>query len=80
MKVAGSKVRNGIVERGSRARVLRGDAIVHDGIIDNIKNQKKDVESMRKDTECGISFKDWEDFQIGDKIQTYEETKHKRTL
>ena len=31
MKVAGSKVRNGIVERGSRARVLRGDAIVHDG-------------------------------------------------
>ena len=31
MKVAGSKVRNGVVERGSKARVLRGDAIVHDG-------------------------------------------------
>lgn len=31
MKVAGSKVRNGMVERGSRARVLRGDDIVHDG-------------------------------------------------
>ena len=50
------------------------------GIIDNIKNQKKDVESMRKDTECGISFKDWEDFEVGDRIQAYEETKHKRTL
>lgn len=31
MRVAGSKVRNGIVERGSKARVLRGDAIIHDG-------------------------------------------------
>ncbi|KAF3004979.1 hypothetical protein E8E13_008169 [Curvularia kusanoi] len=80
MKVAGSKVRNGVVERGSRARVLRGEEVVHDGVIDNIKNQKKDVESMRKDTECGISFKDWEDFKIGDKIQTYEETMQKRTL
>jgi translation initiation factor IF-2 len=35
---------------------------------------------MRKDTECGISFKDWEDFKIGDKIQCYEETQQKRTL
>ncbi|KAJ4384540.1 translation initiation factor IF-2 [Didymella sp. IMI 355093] len=80
MKIAGSKVRNGVVERGSKARVLRGDTIIHDGLIDNIKNQKKDVESMRKDTECGISFKDWEDFKIGDKIQCYEETQQKRTL
>ena len=31
MKVAGSKVRNGVVERGSKARVLRGDTVVHDG-------------------------------------------------
>jgi translation initiation factor IF-2 len=28
---------------------------------------------MRKDTECGISFSDWEEFQVGDKIQCYEE-------
>jgi translation initiation factor IF-2 len=31
MKIAGSKVRNGVVERGSKARVLRGDTIIHDG-------------------------------------------------
>ena len=31
MKVAGSKVRNGVVERSGRARVLRGDTIIHDG-------------------------------------------------
>ncbi|KAF9701774.1 hypothetical protein EKO04_000788 [Ascochyta lentis] len=80
MKVAGSRVRNGVVERGSKARVLRGDTVVHDGVIENIKNQKKDVESMRKDTECGISFAAWDDFKIGDRIQCYEETQQKRTL
>jgi translation initiation factor IF-2 len=50
------------------------------GTIENIKNQKKDVEQMRKDTECGISFADWEDFKVGDKIQCYEEKHEKRYL
>jgi translation initiation factor IF-2 len=31
MKVAGSKVRNGFVDRGTKARVLRGETTVHDG-------------------------------------------------
>jgi translation initiation factor IF-2 len=31
MKVAGSKVRNGFVDRGTKARVLRGENTVHDG-------------------------------------------------
>ncbi|KAG9192421.1 hypothetical protein G6011_11155 [Alternaria panax] len=84
MKVAGSKVRNGIVDRGTKARVLRGENIVHDGkstcVIESIKNQKKDVEQMRKDTECGIGFEGWEDFKVGDRIQCYEEKFEKRNL
>ena len=35
---------------------------------------------MRKDTECGISFENWDDFKIGDKIQCYEEKFEKRSL
>ncbi|KAF1946403.1 initiation factor 2 [Clathrospora elynae] len=80
MKVAGSKVRNGLVDRGTKAKVLRGEIVVHDGVITSLKNQKKDVEQMRKDTECGISFEEWEDFKVGDRIQCYEEKFEKRTL
>lgn len=98
MKVAGSKVRNGFVDRGTKARVLRGEStvhngeslslsgcpnhslIIHTGTISTLKNQKKDVEQMRKDTECGISFEGWDDFQVGDRIQCYEEKFEKRTL
>ncbi|KAJ4365854.1 translation initiation factor IF-2 [Neocucurbitaria cava] len=80
MKVAGSKVRNGQIDRGTKARVLRGEVVVHDGVITSLKNQKKDVEQMRKDTECGIAFDEWEDFKVGDKIQCYEEKHEKRSL
>ncbi|KAF2685688.1 initiation factor 2, partial [Lentithecium fluviatile CBS 122367] len=80
MKVAGSKVRNGFVQKGTKARVLREDEVVFEGVISSLKNQKKDVDQMRKDTECGIAFEGWEDLQNGDKIQCYEEEKQKRTL
>lgn len=49
-------------------------------MLNSLKNQKKDVETMRKDTECGIGFEGWEEFIVGDKVQCYEEEKLKRTL
>ncbi|CAA9965873.1 Translation initiation factor IF-2 [Pyrenophora teres f. maculata] len=80
MMVAGSKVRNGVVHRGTKAKVLRGETLIHDGVINTLKNQKKDVEQMRKDTECGISFAAFNDFKAGDRIQCYEEHFEKRSL
>lgn len=50
------------------------------GVLSSLKNQKKDVDQMRKDTECGIAFEGWEDFRVGDKIQCYEEKSEERTL
>lgn len=35
---------------------------------------------MRKGTECGLSFEDFEDFKVGDVIQLYEEIQEKRYL
>ncbi|KAF2827598.1 translation initiation factor-like protein IF-2 [Ophiobolus disseminans] len=80
MRVAGSKVRNGAVKLGSKTRVLRGEEVVFDGVISSLKNQKKDVETMRKDTECGISFEGWDAFKAGDRVQCYEEEERRRSL
>lgn len=35
---------------------------------------------MGKGTECGIGLENFQDFQIDDQIQTYEEISKKRTL
>ncbi|KAK7193054.1 hypothetical protein DPSP01_007602 [Paraphaeosphaeria sporulosa] len=79
--VAGSKVRNGEIKKGSRVRVLRRNEAVFDGTVGSLKNQKKDVQTMHKDTECGIAFDGgWSEFKVGDKIQCYDEDKIKRTL
>ncbi|KAK5126398.1 hypothetical protein LTR85_010634 [Meristemomyces frigidus] len=80
VKIAGCKVRNGLVGRGSKARVMRGSEKVYDGTINSLKNVKKDVQEMRKGTECGMGFEGWEAFEVGDQIQTYEEVSERRRL
>jgi translation initiation factor IF-2 len=50
------------------------------GSLVSLKNVKKDVQEMRKDTECGMNFGEWEDFEIGDVVQCYTEIKEARSL
>ncbi|KAL4811527.1 hypothetical protein BDV18DRAFT_10758 [Aspergillus unguis] len=78
--IAGCKVRNGIINRAKKVRVIRGQETVYDGSIVSLKNVKKDVTEMRKDTECGIAFDNWTSFAVGDQIQCYEEIFEKRHL
>ena len=80
VKIAGCKIRNGVIGSNARVRVMRGEEKVYDGTIASLKNVKKDVQEMRKGTECGMGFDGWEAFEVGDQIQTYEERSEKRTL
>jgi translation initiation factor IF-2 len=50
------------------------------GSLASLKNVKKDVQEMKKGSECGMSFEDWFDFHVGDQIQSYEEKSEKRYL
>lgn len=50
------------------------------GTMSTLKNVKKNVMEMRKDSDCGMSFEDWTDFRIGDQVQSYEEIVQARSL
>ncbi|KAI9810944.1 MAG: hypothetical protein M1826_003352 [Phylliscum demangeonii] len=80
MPVAGCKVRNGVLTRSSKARVMRGSEIIFEGPIASLRHGKKDVSQMRKGTECGIAFTGWSAFAIGDQVQCVEERAEKRFL
>ncbi|OQO01637.1 hypothetical protein B0A48_12673 [Cryoendolithus antarcticus] len=85
VKIAGVKVRNGVVTRNSRVRVMRGSEKIFDGTISSLKNVKRDVQEMRKGTECGIGFAlpnstEWQAFEPADLVQCYEERSEKRKL
>ncbi|KAL8926511.1 MAG: hypothetical protein Q9208_002838 [Pyrenodesmia sp. 3 TL-2023] len=81
--VAGCRIRNGLVSRANKVKVLRGGEggeAVFDGVLSSLKIVKKDVTEARKGGECGMSFEGWEGFEEGDMVQCYEEKKVKQTL
>ncbi|KAL9024826.1 MAG: hypothetical protein Q9196_006228 [Gyalolechia fulgens] len=83
MLVAGCRVRNGIVSRANKVKVLRGGeggVCVFNGPLSSLKNVKKDVTEMRKGSECGMAFEGWQGFREGDMVQCYEEKRVKQTL
>ncbi|KAK4192273.1 hypothetical protein QBC35DRAFT_484786 [Podospora australis] len=78
--IAGCRVRNGTLQKNSRCRVIRGGEVVHEGNIDSLKHGKKEVSEIKKGSECGLSFPNWDDFKEGDQIQMVEEVIEKRKL
>lgn len=78
--VAGCRVKNGVVARNAKVRVMRKKEVVFEGSFDSLKNVKKDVPEMRKGSDCGLGFEGWGEFKVGDQIQCYEVLSEKRTL
>jgi translation initiation factor IF-2 len=50
------------------------------GKLETLKHVKKDVMEMRKGTECGMGFEEFQDLRLGDQIQAYEEVTTTRSL
>ena len=71
-KVAGSKVLNGEINQDSNARIIRDGAIVFNGKVGSIFREKNQVKQVTAGLECGISLKDFNDFQIKDIIEAYK--------
>ncbi len=71
-KVAGSKVINGEINQDSYARIIRDGTIVFNGKVGSIFREKNQVKQVNAGLECGISLKDFNDFQIKDIIEAYK--------
>ncbi|KAA5547546.1 translation initiation factor IF-2 [Adhaeribacter rhizoryzae] len=78
--IAGCMVTDGTIARNSKIRVVRDGIVVHSGDILALKRFKDDVSEVRTGYECGISIKNFNDLEIGDIIEAYEEKEVKRTL
>ena len=62
-KVAGSKVLNGEITNDSSARIIRDGSIVYKGKIGSIYREKNQAKQVSAGLECGITLKDFNDFQ-----------------
>lgn len=81
--VAGCRVTNGVLSRNSQVRVLRGDErkVIYEGKLDSLRQVKREVEEMRKGTECGLGFEGmWGAFEKGDIVQCIHNVEVPRKL
>ncbi|WP_371396331.1 translation initiation factor IF-2 [Fretibacter rubidus] len=70
-KIAGCKVTEGRVERGSGVRLLRDNVVVHEGMLRTLKRFKDEVEKVQAGMECGMAFENYEDMRKGDQIECF---------
>ena len=71
--IAGSLVRSGEIRRNSKARVLRGGAVIADNLtVESLKRFKDDATEVREGYECGIGLGSFNDVQVDDVIETFE--------
>ena len=72
-QIAGCYVTDGVVRRGSLARVLRGKEEVWKGRCEGLKRFQDDVREVQAGYECGIVISGFDKFQVGDVIEFYHE-------
>ncbi len=73
-KVAGSKVIDGEISQDSSARVIRDGRIIFNGKIGSIFREKNQAKQVVAGLECGITIKDFNDYQKKDIIEAYNST------
>ncbi len=79
--VAGSYVREGVINNKHLARVIRDGVLVRDNCkFESLRRFKDDAKEVRNGMECGIRLQGFDDIKAGDTIETYEVIKIARTL
>lgn len=70
-KIAGCYVTDGMLERNSKARLIRDGKVIIDTTIETIRREKNDVKEIKESFECGISLEGFDDIVEGDVIEAY---------
>lgn len=78
--IAGCFVLEGIITRKSKMRVIRDGIVIHTGVVKDLKRFKDDVKEVKHGYECGISLDKFNDIQVNDTLEAFEEVEVARKL
>jgi len=78
--IAGCYVTEGSIVRGANARVKRGDEVIYEGKIEQLKHIKEDRSEIAAGFECGINVGGFSDYEVGDIIEAYNLERIARAL
>ena len=78
--IAGCKVSEGIITRGSSARLIRDGIVVYTSSISSLKRFTEDAKEVKSGYECGIMLEKYNDLKAGDIIETFKDVEEQVTL
>jgi translation initiation factor IF-2 len=78
--IAGCRVIEGSVNKNAKVRVTRNTETIYNGDILSLKREKDEANEVRSGTECGISLKEFNDFEVGDFIEVFNIEEIAQTL
>ena len=79
-KVAGLKVIEGEINSSSDVRIIRDGSIIYTGKVSTIFREKNQVKQVSSGQECGITVRDYMDFQKNDTIEAFSLTSTERSI
>ena len=78
--VAGCMVNEGKIKRTNKIRLIRDGIVIYSGELGSLKRFKDDAKEVVAGQDCGLNITNFNDIQVGDMIEAYEETEIKKTL
>jgi translation initiation factor IF-2 len=78
--VAGCYVKEGVISRNNKVRVIRDGVVVFTGGIASLKRFKEDVKEVQAGYECGLKIENFNDVKVGDIIEAFEVRKVEQKL
>jgi len=78
--IAGCMVKEGKINRNNDIRIIRDGVVIHTGKLASLKRFKDDVKEVSMGYECGLNIDRFNDIQVGDIVEAYEQVEVKRKL
>ncbi|PWS27670.1 translation initiation factor IF-2 [Pedobacter yonginense] len=78
--IAGCMVLDGKITRSSKIRIVRDGVVVYTGELASLKRFKDDVKEVNKGYECGLNIQNFNNIEVGDIVEAYEQVEVARKL
>lgn len=78
--IAGCMVTDGSIKRSNPIRLIRDGIVIYAGKLGSLKRHKDDASEVRSGFDCGIGIDGFNNMEVGDVIESYEQREVKRTL
>ncbi len=78
--IAGCMVLDGKLSRNNKVRIIRDGIVIYTGDLGSLKRFKDDVKEVAKGYECGLNIDKFNNLEVGDNVECFEEVEVKQTL